>query len=109
MTVRELIDKNILKLVNQGENINCEIVGPYCCDLLSIAMGNIPAGAAWVTVMGNANTLAVAKLVDAACLILAQGAEFDEECQERAKQEGISVFYSDDPVFETALSVYKLC
>ena len=44
---------------------------PFCCDLLSVAMGKAPAGCAWVTVMGNMNTLAVATLADAACGIAA--------------------------------------
>jgi ABC-type antimicrobial peptide transport system permease subunit len=78
MTVQELIDKNVFQEINIGDDTDRSITKPFCCDLLSIAMGRAPAGCAWVTVMGNLNTLAVAALADAACVILAEGAMLDE-------------------------------
>ena len=60
MTVQELIDSGIFGVVNAGEGLEREITKPFCCDLLSIAMGRAPDWCAWVTVMGNMNTLAVA-------------------------------------------------
>ena len=60
MTVQELIDKNVFQEINIGDDTDRSITKPFCCDLLSIAMGRAPAGCAWVTVMGNLNTLAVA-------------------------------------------------
>ena len=72
MTVQELIDKNVFQEINIGDDTDRSITKPFCCDLLSIAMGRAPAGCAWVTVMGNLNTLAVAALADAACVILAE-------------------------------------
>ena len=70
MTVQELIDKQIFGVVNLGDSLDRQITVPFCCDLLSIAMGRAPAGCAWVTVMANMNTLAVAALTDTACVIL---------------------------------------
>ena len=64
MTVQELIDKQIFGVVNLGDSLDRQITVPFCCDLLSIAMGRAPAGCAWVTVMANMNTLAVAALTD---------------------------------------------
>ena len=72
MTLKQLIDKNIFTLLNTGDDTERQITTPFCCDLLSIAMGRAPAGCAWVTVMANMNTLAVASLADAACIILAE-------------------------------------
>ena len=37
-----------------------EIERVFCCDLLSVAMARAPEGCAWVTVIGNANAVAVA-------------------------------------------------
>ena len=87
MRVQDLIDAGNFKVLNQERGLNREITGPYCCDLLSLAMGNMPAGSAWVTVMGNVNTLAVASLADAACIILAQGSTLDENALEKAKEQ----------------------
>ncbi len=60
MTIQGLVDSGMFAIVNEGEERSREISTVFCCDLLSIAMGRAPAGCAWVTVMGNMNTLAVA-------------------------------------------------
>ena len=79
----------------------------FCCDLLSLAMGRLPADGVWVTVMGNRNTLAVASLADAACIVLAEGVSLDSETVEKAKEEGISVLATDLPVFDIALKIHE--
>lgn len=106
MTVQELLDSGQFKVVNVGDNTEREITKPFCCDLLSVAMGRAPEGCAWVTVMGNMNTLAVATLADAACIILAEGTELDEAAKQKAVQQEITVMKTEEPVFEAALWVY---
>ena len=64
MTVKELVDRQIFRVVNLGEELDREVTKVFCCDLLSIAMGKAPADGAWVTVMGNVNTIAVATLAE---------------------------------------------
>ena len=39
MTVQELIDKNVFQEINIGDDTDRSITKPFCCDLLSIAMG----------------------------------------------------------------------
>ena len=78
MTVQELIDANLFELKNAGDDLERDITVPFCCDLLSVAMGQAPSGSAWVTVMSNLNTLAVASLADVACVILAEDAQPDD-------------------------------
>lgn len=107
MTVQELLDSGIFTVVNVGENREREITVPFCCDLLSIAMGRAPAGCAWVTVMGNMNTLAVATLADAACIIMAEGAALDEIAIKKAKDQEITVMGTELPIFEAALKVHE--
>ncbi len=107
MTVKELIDKNLFQLMNRGNNIQRKIRGVYCCDLLSHAMGRIPRGSAWITVVANMNTLAVAKLRGVNCIILAEGVCFSDSCLNKAREKGITVLYTDLPVFEAALHVNK--
>ncbi|NLL73472.1 MAG: hypothetical protein GX237_08085 [Clostridiales bacterium] len=96
-----------LKVINKGTQLDREVTGPYCCDLLSIAMSKMPQGAAWVTVMANVNTLAVATLAEAACIILAEGATLDTDALDKAKEKGVTVLGTHLPVFETALLVYN--
>lgn len=108
MTVQQLIDKQIFHTVNVGDDPDREITGVFCCDLLSIAMGKAPADSAWVTVMGNVNTIAVATLADVACVIIAEGAALDEVGRTRAKEQGVTVLSTEGPIFEAALQVHGL-
>ena len=108
MTVQELIDRKMFQEINIGDDTGRIITKPFCCDLLRIAMGRAPAGCVWVTVMGNLNTLAVAALTDAACVILAEGAALDEAAVKRAAVEGITVLRTEEPVFDAALRISQL-
>ncbi len=108
MTVAELLKLDIFKVINIEGDTEKTITVPYCCDLLSIAMSKSPAGAAWVTVMGNINTLAVASLTDAAAVILAEGIVLDEPVVSKAKEQGIIVLATDQPIYETARQIEEL-
>lgn len=107
MTINDLIQSNLFESVCIGEDTNRQLTIPYCCDLLSIAMSKAPEGCAWVTVMGNINTLAVAALTDCGCIILAEGALLDEAAMAKAVQQKITVLKTQDPIFTAALSIYK--
>lgn len=107
MTLKELIDSELFEAVTIGADLDRPLSTPYCCDLLSVAMSSVPEGAAWVTVMGNINTLAVASLTDAACIILAQNTVLDEAALGKAKTEGITILKSPLPIFDAALAVYQ--
>ena len=98
MTVNELKNIPEFTLLNEGD-MNKEITRPFCCDLLSVAMSKAPAGAAWVTIMGNTNALAVSSLTDCACIILAEGAAMDEAGMNRAKTEGITILRTQEGIF----------
>lgn len=109
MTVKDLADKEVFTVTVLGKEPEKTVISNvFCCDLLSIAMGKAPAGCAWVTVMGNINTLAVAALTDAACIILAENISLDENVAAKAKEEGITVMQTEKPVFEAALAVWEL-
>ena len=107
MNVKELIEKTGFQVIHVAENAgDTEVTKTYCCDLLSVAMSRVPEGAAWVTVMSNLNTLAVASLTEAACVIIAEGAAIDEPVREKAKQQDITLLSTELPVFDAALKVY---
>ncbi|MCR5848215.1 MAG: hypothetical protein K6G75_08880 [Lachnospiraceae bacterium] len=103
MKVNEISSFEEFTLLSDAKDT--EITGVFCCDLLSVAMGKAPSGSAWVTVMANVNTLAVASLTDVACIILAEGVTFEASLIEKARDEGISVFKTDLPVFDAALLI----
>jgi len=105
MTVRMLCEKLPLTLLSQEEDRAVKCV--FCCDLLSVAMARAPEDSAWVTVIGNANTVAVAALADVACIVLAEGFSYDNAAISAAKGK-IALLKSEKPVFETAVSIGEL-
>lgn len=107
MKIVDLLESEAFKVVNEGDNLDREIKQPYCCDLLSIAMGRMPAASAWVTVMANVNTLAVATLADASCIVLAEGSKLDAAAMSKAKEQGITVLETELPIFDAALHIYQ--
>ena len=54
------------------------------------------------------NTVAVATLADAACIVLAENAAIPEECIRKAADEGVAVYRCDEPIFETAKRIDAL-
>lgn len=107
MTIQKLMQCDFLELLSEGDDCSREVSKVYCCDLLSIAMSHAPSDCAWVTVMANMNTLAVASLADVSCVILAEGTELDDQCMSKAQSQGICVFKTGLPVFDAALKIYQ--
>jgi hypothetical protein len=105
MTVHEAADRLGLRVSNREEDR--QLTGVYCCDLLSVAMSRAKAGDAWVTVIGNVNVVAVASLTDVACIVLAEGFEFDAAALQAAKGK-VALLQSDRPVYETAVGIGAL-
>ena len=105
MTTYQICENIPLTMMNLEEERT--IKGVFCCDLLSVAMAKAPEDSAWVTVIGNANTVAVAALADVACIILAEGYSFDEAAINAAKGK-VMLLKSDKPVYETAVSIGSL-
>jgi len=108
MKVQDILSPCGFAVLAGKEGLDREIAGIYCCDLLSMVMGKAFPGCCWVTIMGNVNSIAVASLADAACIVFAESVRPDQAAMERAGALGIPLLQSDKPIFETALSVYQL-
>lgn len=101
MTLRFL--KDMLSLDCVCGSCDCEEwSGVYSGDVLSRAMTRIKPGNVWITVVSNINTVAVANLTKAACVILAEGAVLPKEAVAVAEENRVTVFSSP-------LTVYELC
>lgn len=46
MKVKDLLDSGKFQVIHVGDDPEREITTPFCCDLLSVAMGKAPAGCA---------------------------------------------------------------
>ncbi|MDR0490409.1 MAG: hypothetical protein LBH28_04080 [Oscillospiraceae bacterium] len=105
MTVHEMARRLGFAAVNVEEDR--DLTGVYCCDLLSVAMAHAKTDGAWITVIGNANAVAVASLTDVACIVLAEGYSFDEVAVAVAKGK-VSLYKSENPIYETAIAIGEL-
>lgn len=85
-----------------------EILGGYVGDLLSWVMGRAKEGDAWVTIMSNANTVAVCTLADPACIVLAEGVEPEPDMLKRAKEQGINVIATKLDSFSASVKIASL-
>ena len=72
-----------------------EITGVYIGDLLSWVMGRAKCDDAWITIMSNINTVAVATLADTACIILAESVVPQEDVLKTAESRGVNVLSSE--------------
>lgn len=103
MKLSDLIESLSLKLINGSTD--GEYSGVYAGDLLSRAMSHVKAGNVWVTIMANANVIAVASLTEAAAVILAEGVELLPEAKSAAAENGITVFSSKDTVYDICVAI----
>lgn len=85
-----------------------EVKGVYIGDLLSWVMGRANSGDAWITIMSNINTVAVATLADVSCIILAEGVELDAEVLDTALNKGVNVLSSDASAYDIAVAIHGI-
>lgn len=108
LTIKELLESGIFRVINDGGNHETVISKPFACDLLSIAMSKAGKDSAWFTVMGNVNTIAVCALADCACIVLCEGTQLDETASQKAAEQDITVLSAGDkPIFDAAMQLYE--
>jgi len=106
MTVKEVAEKlGFSILTGDGER---EITGFYACDLLSWVISHAKAGDMWVTVMNNINILAVASLVDVACIVIPEGVEIYDNLAERANEKGITILATELSAADAVIKTHDL-
>ncbi len=107
MDVKELVEKLGLKVLC-GENLEKKINGCYCGDLLSWVMSRAQEGDAWLTVMGNINSVGVAVLADVACIILTENAALDDDALNRAKQNDVIILQTEKNSYQMAVAISQM-
>ncbi len=107
MTVGNIMQELSATAINLADSQR-EINGVYIGDLLSWVMGRAKADNAWITIMSNINVVAVATLVDTACVILAEGVALDEATVNAAKAKDINIISTDLTAYEVAVKLNKL-
>ncbi len=102
MTVSELSKNKSLTVLcmPDGDRV---IRGVYIGDLLSWVMGRAKEDDAWITIMSNSNTVAVASLADVSCVILAEGVTLEDSVIETATKNNINILSTNLAAFDAAV------
>lgn len=107
MTVREFAGKIGLQTAVEAD-LDREITGGYCGDLLSWVMSRAQSGDCWFTVMGNINAVAVSVLADCACIVLCENAPLDDAAKQKAQQQGVNILLSEQNAYTLSSALSKL-
>ncbi len=107
MNVQQLIDKLNLEVLVEGD-LDREITDCYIGDLLSWVMGRAPEDSAWLTVMGNINSIAVAVLADVSCIILVENAALDAEAKAKAEAQDVTILQTEEDSYSLAVKINEL-
>ena len=99
MNVRQVAETLSLETVAGGTDLDAEVSGGYASDLLSCVMAGAKAGNVWVTLQAHPNVIAVAELLDLACVIIAEGTKPDDETLRRANENNIPTLLTPQDTF----------
>lgn len=102
MKVSELLKDERFACANGTVDLEREIETGYVGDLLSWVMANADNSCAWVTIQTHMNIVAVATLLEMACIIVPEGAEIEADTLAKATEENI-------PLITTELNAYQVC
>lgn len=105
LTVKDIISDEIVALTDDVGMDN-EIKQGYVCDLLSWVMSHGDAGTAWITVQNHLNVVAVATMIDCACVILPEKITVEQDVLDKAKEEGIAMLSSALTGFELSVKLH---
>ncbi len=100
MTVRQLMEVLNAQNLVDGADLDAEVTCGYACDLLSWVLAHGKQGMAWMTVQTHVNVIAVAVLMEMACVLLTEGVEIEEASLAKAREEGLAVLATAKTAYE---------
>ena len=108
MTVQEIVAGLALEVAAGADRLDKEVTGGYASDLLSCVMAGAQAGNMWVTLQAHLNVVAVAALLDLACVVITEGARPADDAISRANEEGIPILLTSESTFTVVGKLYQL-
>ena len=102
MNVKEFVSHFNLHVAGGQNELDRQIQGGYCGDLLSDVMANAPTGCIWLTVQTHQNIVNVAVLHEMAAIVLTGGQTPDQETIDRANEQGVPLLMSSASAYDLA-------
>jgi len=98
-----------LERVNQAPmDDDGEINSGYVCDLLSQVLGSAAGDSVWITVQSHMNIIGVAVMTGIKAIIVSEGHEVPDEVIQKADEERIALFRSQENGYQLAGRLYQL-
>lgn len=107
-TVAEIADTLALTVLTRTANLSADITGGYASDLLSCVMARAQAGNVWVTLQSHVNVVAVASLLNLACVVITEGAAVDQATLDKAEEAGIALLSTPMTTFSVVEQLHDV-
>lgn len=108
MKISELADLLQLKILTEKKDLQKDVTGVYISDLLSWVMSHANKGDVWITVHTHLNIVAVALLVEMACILVPEGIQVEDATVKKANEEGVVILSSDKTAYQIAVEISRL-
>jgi len=108
VNVSDIVAALPVRVVAGADHLQNEVTGGYASDLLSCVMAGARKGNVWVTLQAHMNVIAVAALLELACVVITEGAALDSEALARADQRGVVVLSTEQGSFATVAQLSVL-
>jgi hypothetical protein len=106
VTINDLSEKLSLKRLSGSDDR--QVASCYISDLLSRVLGGCQSDDIWITVQSSINMVAVAAITDPSCVILPEGLSAADNVIDKANEEGLSIFSSEESAYSLATKIAKL-
>lgn len=107
MKIYEFADLMQMKVLTDGKGLDRDVEGVYICDLLSWVMSHANKGDLWITVHTHLNIVAVALLVEMACIVIPEDLQVEEATIMKANEEGVVILSSGKTSYQIAVEVNR--
>jgi serine kinase of HPr protein (carbohydrate metabolism regulator) len=114
MKLKDLSEKLSCEMISGNENfeelsaIDIPIENVYIGDLLSVVMAKAKEQSIWITIQTHLNVMAVAELLDIACIIVVEGMEIEDQTIKKSNDLQIPIIRTKASAYEIACKLYDL-
>lgn len=108
MIVKDIVTALDVEVAAGADGLGKTVTGGYASDLLSCVMAGAKEGNVWVTLQAHANVIAVAELLNIACVIITEGKRPDEETLAKANERGIPTLLAKEGSFTVVSKLVQL-
>jgi hypothetical protein len=108
MRLAEIIERLSLSVLSPASDIDSDVTGGYCGDLLSHVLATASQGDLWITIQHHTNVVAVAQVAGIAAILIVDGRLPSEETLARAKDGEVLLLGTTESAFAIAGRLHTL-